>query len=115
MLIVLHFVMGVLLIISFLGYMKFVRKALSLRWEFIPVFVFSSIACLVFISGLAGQLFTGSLVILIAGLLLYGECCFSGCAEGIITYVLFYIPIFIPGRDFCFLAGALSEPINTLR
>ncbi|PJN63925.1 hypothetical protein PAEAM_10170 [Paenibacillus sp. GM1FR] len=72
MLIVLHFVMGVLLIISFVGYMQFVRKTFALRWEFIPVFVFSSIACLVFMSGLAGQLFTGSLVILIAGLFLYG-------------------------------------------
>ena len=48
MLIVLHFVMGVLLIISFVGYMQFVRKTLSLQWEFIPVFVFSSIACIVY-------------------------------------------------------------------
>lgn len=78
----LQLVMGVLLIFSFLGYMQFVRKALSLRWEFIPVFVFSSVACLVFLSGLAGQLFTGSLVILIVGVLLYGGMLLLGLRRG---------------------------------
>ncbi|MDT9722124.1 hypothetical protein QVE09_24755 [Paenibacillus sp. ClWae2A] len=99
MLIVLHFVMGVLLIFSFLGYMQFVRKALSLRWEFIPVFVFSSIACLVFLSGLAGQLFTGSLVILIAGLLLYGGMLFLRLRRGASLRMSFSI------FQFSFLAG----------
>ncbi|WP_419890535.1 hypothetical protein [Paenibacillus xylanexedens] len=99
MLIVLHFVMGVLLIISFLGYMQFVRKALSLRWEFIPVFVFSSIACFVFLSGLAGQLFTGSLVILIAGLLLYGGMLFLRLRQGASLRLSFSI------FQFSFLAG----------
>lgn len=99
MLIVLHFVMGVLLIFSFLGYMQFVRKALSLRWEFIPVFVFSSIACFVFLSGLAGQLFTGSLVILIAGLLLYGGMLFLRLRRGASLRMSFSI------FQFSFLAG----------
>ncbi len=99
MLIVLHFVMGVLLIFSFLGYMQFVRKALSLRWEFIPLFVFSSIACLVFLSGLAGQLFTGSLVILIAGLLLYGAMLFLRLRRGASLRMSFSI------FQFSFLAG----------
>jgi len=99
MLIVLHFLMGVLLIFSFLGYMQFVRKALSLRWEFIPVFVFSSIACLVFLSGLAGQLFTGSLVILIAGLLLYGGMLFLRLRRGASLRMSFSI------FQFSFLAG----------
>ncbi|WP_433582430.1 hypothetical protein [Paenibacillus amylolyticus] len=99
MLIVLHFVMGVLLIFSFLGYMQFVRKALSLRWEFIPVFVFSSIACIVFLSGLAGQLFTGSLVILIAGLLLYGGMLFLRLRRGASLRMSFSI------FQFSFLAG----------
>lgn len=70
MLIVLHFVMGVLLIISFVGYMQFVRKTFALRWEFIPVFVFSSIACIVYFAGLAGQLFIGSIIVMILGLFL---------------------------------------------
>ncbi|MDR6719206.1 hypothetical protein [Paenibacillus sp. 2003] len=99
MLIVLHFVMGVLLIFSFLGYMQFVRKALSLRWEFIPVFVFSSIACFVFLSGLAGQLFTGSLVILIVGLLLYGGMLFLRLRRGASLRMSFSI------FQFSFLAG----------
>ncbi|WP_340031513.1 hypothetical protein NSQ20_31280 [Paenibacillus sp. FSL K6-1122] len=99
MLIVLHFVMGVLLIFSFLGYMQFVRKALSLRWEFIPVFVFSSIACIVFLSGLAGQLFTGSLVILIIGLLLYGGMLFLRLRRGASLRMSFSI------FQFSFLAG----------
>ncbi|WP_340027995.1 hypothetical protein MHB71_25595 [Paenibacillus sp. FSL H7-0940] len=99
MLIVLHFVMGVLLIFSFLGYMQFVRKALSLRWEFIPVFVFSSIACFVFLSGLAGQLFTGSLFILIAGLLLYGGMLFLRLRRGASLRLSFSI------FQFSFMAG----------
>ncbi|MGN7354222.1 hypothetical protein ACTHPJ_23035 [Paenibacillus amylolyticus] len=91
--------MGVLLIFSFLGYMQFVRKALSLRWEFIPVFVFSSIACFVFLSGLAGQLFTGSLVILIVGLLLYGGMLFLRLRRGASLRMSFSI------FQFSFLAG----------
>ncbi|MCG7378098.1 hypothetical protein MH215_13935 [Paenibacillus sp. ACRSA] len=73
MLSLLQFVMGVLLIISFVGYMQFVRKVLSLRWEFIPIFVFSAIACIVFLIGLVGQLFIGSIVVLIIGLLLFRD------------------------------------------
>ncbi|WP_145324941.1 hypothetical protein [Paenibacillus xylanexedens] len=99
MLIVLQLVMGVLLIFSFLGYMQFVRKALSLRWEFIPVFVCSSVACLIFLSGLAGQLFTGSLVILIVGVLLYGGMLLLGLRRGTsfrLSFSLF---------QFSFLAG----------
>ncbi|SEL79192.1 hypothetical protein [Paenibacillus sp. OK003] len=82
MLYILQLVMGVLLIISFIGYMQFVRKALSIRWEFIPVFVFSSIACIVFLSGLAGLLYIGSLVLLLVGLLLYGGMVFLGLRRG---------------------------------
>ncbi|MGX1829914.1 hypothetical protein ACWIE6_16805 [Paenibacillus taichungensis] len=99
MLYLLQFVMGVLLIFSFMGYMQFVRKALSIRWEFIPVFVFSSIACIVFLSGLAGQLYIGSLVLLLVGLLLYGGMVFLGMRRGAsfrISFSLF---------QFSFLAG----------
>lgn len=71
MLFLLQLVMGVLLIISMVGYMQFVRKVMSIRWEFIPIFVFSAIACIVYFAGLAGQLFTGSIIVLVAGLLLF--------------------------------------------
>ncbi|MHA0856962.1 hypothetical protein [Paenibacillus sp. CMAA1364] len=63
--------MGVLLVFSCLGYVLLVRKTVSLQWEFIPVFVFSSIACMVFFSGLIGQLYKGSLVVMILGLLAF--------------------------------------------
>lgn len=59
----------VVLILSFAGYMLFVRRTLALPWEFIPVFVFSSISVIVFFCGLAGQLQTGSLIVLGLGLL----------------------------------------------
>lgn len=70
--IVLQMLTGILLICSCLGYMLLVRKRLSLPWEFVPVFVFSSIACIVFLGGLAGQLFAVSLAVMIAGLLAFG-------------------------------------------
>lgn len=66
---VVHFSAGVLLVLSCLGYMLFVRSKLSMPLEFIPVFVFSSIACIVFLGGLAGQLFAVSVVVLLLGLL----------------------------------------------
>ncbi|NOU65503.1 hypothetical protein GC096_15820 [Paenibacillus sp. LMG 31461] len=62
---------GILLVFSCLGYMLLIRKRLSLQWEFIPLFTFSSIACLVFFGGLVGQLFTISLAVLILGLLAF--------------------------------------------
>ncbi|MFJ2046748.1 hypothetical protein ACIOBL_24325 [Paenibacillus taichungensis] len=99
MLYLLQFVMGVLLIFSFMGYMQFVRKALSIRWEFIPVFVFSSIACIVFLSGLAGQLYIGSLVLLLVGLLLYGGMVFLGMRRGAFFRISFSL------FQFSFLAG----------
>jgi len=71
MLFLFQLLMGILLVFSCLGYMLFVRKKLSLPWEFIPVFVFSSIACIVFVGGLAGQLYTVSLAVMIVGLLAY--------------------------------------------
>lgn len=63
--------MGILLIVSMVGYMQFVRKVMSIRWEFIPIFVFSAIACIVYFAGLAGQLFPGSIILLMGGLLLF--------------------------------------------
>lgn len=63
--------MGILFVFSCLGYMLLVRKTLSFKWEFIPVFVFSSIACIVFLGGLAGQLYLVSLVVMLLGLLAF--------------------------------------------
>ncbi|WP_405171156.1 hypothetical protein MHI12_30010 [Paenibacillus sp. FSL H8-0280] len=99
MLIVLHFVMGVLLIISFVGYMQFVRKTLALRWEFIPVFVFSSIACIVYFAGLAGQLFIGSIIVLILGLVFVRGTLVRAVRRGTKPNVLFSL------FQFSFLGG----------
>ncbi|KLU57931.1 hypothetical protein EL84_05560 [Paenibacillus sp. VT-400] len=99
MLIVLHFVMGVLLIISFVGYMQFVRKTFALRWEFIPVFVFSSIACIVYFAGLAGQLFIGSIILMILGLFLFRDTLVRAVRRGTKPNVLFSL------FQFSFLGG----------
>lgn len=101
MLIMLQLLMGVLLVFSFLGYMLLVRKTLSLRWEFIPVFVFSAIACIVFLSGLAGQLFTGSLAVLILGLLAFVVIAFLWLRRGPSFRISFSI------SQFCILAGSV--------
>lgn len=71
MLIIFQLLMGVLLVFSCLGYMLLVRKTLSLPWEFTPVFVFSSIACIVFLGGLVGQLSAVSFAVMILGLFAY--------------------------------------------
>ncbi|MFD0589278.1 hypothetical protein ACFQZE_14910 [Paenibacillus sp. GCM10027627] len=67
----LQLLMIALLVLSCLGYMLFVRSTLSLQWEFVPVFVFSSIACIVFIGGLGGLLYEVSYAVLLLGLLAF--------------------------------------------
>lgn len=58
----------ILLICSFLGYMLLTSKVIGIRREFIPLFVFSSVACAVYFCGLSGMLFYGSAVVMAAGL-----------------------------------------------
>lgn len=100
MLIMLQLLMGVLLVFSFLGYLLIVRKTLSLQWEFIPVFVFSSIACIVFFSGLVGQLFMGSLTVLVLGLLAFVVIVFLWLRQGASFRISFSI------SQICFLVGS---------
>ncbi|MGM1049426.1 hypothetical protein SAMN05661091_5024 [Paenibacillus uliginis N3/975] len=100
MLIMLQLLMGVLLVFSFLGYLLIVRKTLSLQWEFIPVFVFSSIACIVFFSGLAGQLFMGSLAVMVLGLLAFVVIAFLWLRQGASFRISFSI------SQLCFLVGS---------
>lgn len=56
---------------SLWGFMILTRAALKLQAEFIPVFVCSAIGCWVYFCGLAGYLFQGSVVLLIAGMVLF--------------------------------------------
>lgn len=60
--------MTILLICSFAGYMLLARRVVGIRWEFVPVFVFSSVACCIYFCGLAGILFAGSVLVMAAGL-----------------------------------------------
>jgi hypothetical protein len=68
---VIHFIMGVALLCSLSGYMMFTKEKLRLQAEFIPVFVFSAIACIVYFCGLAGFLLPGSASVLAAGAILF--------------------------------------------
>ncbi|HCX62797.1 MAG TPA: hypothetical protein DHU59_10210, partial [Clostridiales bacterium] len=68
----LTFFSTILLICSFLGYMLLTQKVIGIRREFVPVFVFSSVACIIYFCGLAGILFAGSVVIMVGGLIAFG-------------------------------------------
>jgi hypothetical protein len=54
-----------------IGYMMFTKDKFKLQTEFIPVFVFSSIACIVFLGGLAKHLFIAGGVVMAAGAVLF--------------------------------------------
>ncbi len=71
MLVILNFLQGILLICSFFGYVLFAKEILSLKQEFVPAFVFSSVACIVYFCGLAGVLFAGSVTVMAFGLLAF--------------------------------------------
>ena len=63
--------MIMMLICSFWGYMMLTRKAIGLQVEFIPAFVFSAVACIVYATGLLGILFAGSVAVIVTGLLAF--------------------------------------------
>lgn len=67
-----HAFMGVILLCSMAGYMLCTREILKLKTEFIPVIIFSSLTCAVFFCGLLQILFAGAIIILTAGLALFG-------------------------------------------
>lgn len=72
-----------LLICSFLGYMLVTHRVIGLRREFVPVVVFSSIACLVYFSGLFGMLYIGSLLVMVVGLLAFAIFLLNESKKGI--------------------------------
>lgn len=67
--IIVHAVMAILLLCSMIGYFKLVGKKLKLLPEFIPVFVFSSIACFVYIGGIFNLLLPGAILVFLVGLI----------------------------------------------
>lgn len=60
--------MVILLICSFIGFIQLTKRFIGISNEFVPVFVFSSVSCIVYFCGLAGILFAGSAVVMSAGL-----------------------------------------------
>lgn len=60
-----------LLITSFLGYMMLLKKVIDVRREFIPIIVFSSIACIVYFFGLFKLLYIGSILVMVTGLIAF--------------------------------------------
>ena len=77
---VLSLLAALLLICSFAGYMLLVKQRLGLHSAFIPIFVFSGIACAVYFFGLLGgrMLLAGAVAILLAGV-----ACFIWALRGV--------------------------------
>lgn len=73
MTLVLNLFMAILMICSFWGYMMLTWKVIGLQKEFIPGFVFSAVACIIYACGLFGILFAGSIAVMVAGLLAFGK------------------------------------------
>lgn len=71
MAVMISFFLTTSMICSFLGYMMLVRRAIGISGEFIPLFVFSSVACIIYFCGLGGMLFAGSVAVMGAGLIAF--------------------------------------------
>lgn len=70
--ILIHILLTVLLLLSFGGYMSLARR-IGLDWAFVPIFVLSSLALVIYLAGLAGFLFPGAIVVLSGGLLAFAH------------------------------------------
>lgn len=71
MTIIFNLFLTLLLIGSFVGYMILAQKIIGLRKEFVPGFVFSSVACIIYFCGLLGILFAGSIIVMVSGLAIF--------------------------------------------
>ncbi len=76
-----HAVMGILLFCSMIGYFMFVGKKLKLLPEFVPVVVFSSIACVTYIGGIFNLLFPGAILIFAVGLIFFASYMSKTCLK----------------------------------
>lgn len=72
MTIILNLLLTIMLICSFLGYMMLTQKVIGLRREFVPGFIFSFVAFIIYFCGLLGILFVGSIAVMVAGLTIFG-------------------------------------------
>lgn len=71
MTIILNISLTVFLLFSFLGYMALARRVIGLKKEFVPVFAFSFVACIIYFCGLAGMLLAGSIMVMIGGIIAF--------------------------------------------
>ena len=76
-----HAVMGILLFCSMIGYFMFAGKKLKLLPEFVPVVVFSSIACVTYIGGIFNLLFPGAILIFAVGLIFFASYMSKTCLK----------------------------------
>ena len=60
-----------MLLCSFWGYMIFAKIVIGMRREFVPIFIFSFIGCMVYFCGLLGILLWGSVLIMVLGLIIF--------------------------------------------
>ena len=72
----------ILLIGSFLGYFFLAKQKLSLKQEFIPIFVFSSITLIVYFCGILGWLLQGSIIVMTVGFLILAFTLFRRLGKG---------------------------------
>jgi hypothetical protein len=76
--VIINVLMAMVVLCSMSGYMMLTKAKLKLQAEFIPIFVFSAIACAVYFCGLAGFLFPGSIFLL---------------SVGVVLFVIYFIPV----------------------
>lgn len=62
--------MVILFLLSLSGYMYICHKKIQLEKEYIPIFVLSIIALIVFLGGLLGQLLLSACLVMVIGLIL---------------------------------------------
>lgn len=66
-----HGFTGIMLLCSISGYMMLTRKWLKFQTEFVPVFVFSTIGCVVYIGGIFGLLLLTAVFVLAGGIIAF--------------------------------------------
>ena len=99
--VILSLIMGLMLFCSFSGYMLYISIKLKLQTEFIPVFVFSSISCIVYLFGIVDFLFPGAVIILAVGVVLSVICTYHIIGKKL--YLNFHLSLF----QVAFFAGSL--------
>lgn len=86
---------------SFWGYVNYANSTFKLKHEFIPIFVFSSIACIVYFCGLLGVLLEGAVAVFALGIILFAGFIYGFVRKKIVPRIRFSL------FALCFLAGSI--------